>query len=84
MRILHIDETFHTQYGYHTSPISKVQSLNENHEVFILTVPADNLYPVYKEFGDTTPVEEILKYDKDFEKKIQSKYHQSSYKRVYF
>ncbi|MCK1191803.1 glycosyltransferase family 4 protein [Streptococcus uberis] len=71
MRILHIDETFHTQYGYHTSPISKVQSLNENHEVFILTVPADNLYPVYKEFGDTTPVEEILKYDKDFEKKYK-------------
>lgn len=67
MRILHIDESFHTQYGYHTAPIAKEQ-VKQGHEVFVITVEADKLYPVFAEFGDYTPPQTILEYDAEFEK----------------
>lgn len=67
MRILHIDESFHTQYGYHTAPIAKEQ-VKLGHEVFVLTVEADKLYPVFSEFGDNTSQQQILEYDREFEK----------------
>lgn len=51
MKILHIDETFHPNYGYHTNPLAKYQRM-QGHEVVILTVEKSHLYPVYKEFGD--------------------------------
>lgn len=69
MRILHIDESFHTQYGYHTAPIVKEQA-KSGHDVYVITVPADNLYPVFADFGDTTSADQILKYDRDFEKQF--------------
>lgn len=70
MRILHIDESFHTMYGYHTAPIAKEEA-KKGHEVYVITVQADKLYPVFKEFGDETPPDLILKYDRDFENKYR-------------
>lgn len=66
MRILHIDENFHTQYGYHTAPLA-AEMVKQGHEAYIITVPADKLYPVFKEFGDTTSPEQIVEYDLQFE-----------------
>lgn len=63
MKILHIDETFHPSYGYHTAPLSKQQSC-DGHEVFIITVQSDMLYPVFEKFGDTS--EDIIAADRDF------------------
>ncbi len=51
MRILHIDETFHPGYGYHTNPLAKFQQRQGN-EVYIITPTKDYLYPVYKDFND--------------------------------
>ena len=50
MKILHIDETFHPLYGYHTAPLIREQA--KTNEVYIITVSEKQLYPVYKEFGD--------------------------------
>ena len=72
MKILHIDESFHTQYGYHTAPLAKMQA-REGHEVTVITVPADNLYPVFSEFGDNTPAKKILEYDREFDQKYDVK-----------
>lgn len=65
MKILHIDETFHPNYGYHTNPLAKYQSM-QGHEVIILTVEKNHLYPVYKDFGDdgSTLDEDDLEYTK--------------------
>lgn len=68
MKIIHIDASFHTQYGYHVSPISKEQ-VKQGHEVYIITVPSDNLYPVFSDFGDTTSCSDIERYDVEFEQK---------------
>lgn len=68
MRILHIDESFHTQYGYHTAPLAK-EEVKNGHEVFVITVQADKLYPVFNEFGDKTTAEQIIQYDREFELK---------------
>jgi glycosyltransferase involved in cell wall biosynthesis len=51
MKIVHIDETFHPSYGYQVNPLAKFQS-KAGHDVYIVTVSKDKLYPVYKEFGD--------------------------------
>ena len=52
MIILHIDETFHPEYGYHTSILCKYQAKTLTNRVYILTVDEKHLYPVYKSFGD--------------------------------
>lgn len=72
MKILHIDESFHTQYGYHTAPLAKMQA-RQGHEVTVITVPADKLYPVFSEFGDNTPAKKILEYDREFEQRYNVK-----------
>lgn len=51
MKILHVDETFHPSYGYQVNPLAKFQQ-KQGHDVTIMTVDKDHLYPVYKEFGD--------------------------------
>ena len=66
MKILHIDETFHPHYGYHTSILTRNEALNESNEIYILTVDHKKLYPVYKDFND---YEYDLANDRAFEKK---------------
>ena len=51
MKILHIDETFHPNYGYQANPLAKFQRA-QGHEVTIATVEKKWLYPVYRSFGD--------------------------------
>ncbi len=51
MKILHIDETFHPAYGYQVNPLAKFQQ-KQGHDVTIMTVDGDHLYPVFKAFGD--------------------------------
>ena len=51
MKILHVDETFHPNYGYHSTPLSKYQK-KQGHEVFVLAPEAKYLYPVYRAFGE--------------------------------
>lgn len=51
MRILHVDETFHPAFGYQCNPLAKFQAKQGN-DVFIVTVEAKHIYPVYHEFGD--------------------------------
>ncbi len=52
MKIVHIDETFHPLYGYQVNPLAKFQS-RQGHDVYIVTVDKDMIYPVYQEFGDS-------------------------------
>lgn len=65
MKILHIDETFHPSYGYHVNPMAKFQQM-QGHNVTIMTVDEEHLYPVYKEFGDdgSTVLQEDAEYSK--------------------
>ena len=51
MRILHIDETFHPNFGYQCNPLAKFQS-KAGHEVFILAPEAKYIHPVYHSFGE--------------------------------
>ena len=51
MKILHIDETFHPNFGYHCNPLAKFQSAL-GHEVIIATVEKKWLYPLYKAFRE--------------------------------
>lgn len=51
MRILHIDETFHPNFGYHCAPLSKFHAL-QGHEVFVIAPEAKYIYPVYHAFGE--------------------------------
>ena len=51
MKIVYVDETFHPAYGYQSAPLAKFQQM-QGHEVVIITVSKDQLYPVYREFGD--------------------------------
>lgn len=52
MRILHIDETFHPNYGYQCNPLAKFQA-KQGHEVFIIAPEAKYIYTVYRAFGET-------------------------------
>ena len=51
MRILHVDETFHPNFGYQCNPLAKFQS-QAGHEVFILAPEAKYIHPVYHSFGE--------------------------------
>ena len=51
MKILHIDETFHPNFGYHCNPLAKFQQAQGN-EVYIATVEKKWLYPLYKVFRE--------------------------------
>jgi len=51
MKILHIDETFHPNFGYHCNPLAKHQQAQGN-EVYIATVEKKWLYPLYKVFRE--------------------------------
>jgi len=64
MRIVHIDETFHPQYGYQVNPLAKFQR-KAGHEVYIVTVSKDKIYPVYEEFGDRG--EDLDRHDAQYE-----------------
>lgn len=65
MKILHIDETFHPSYGYHVNPLAKFQQM-QGHNVTIMTVDKEHLYPVYKEFGDDGST--VLQEDEEYSK----------------
>ncbi len=52
MKILHIDETFHPNYGYQCNPLAKFQS-KQGHEVYIIAPEAKYIYTVYRAFGET-------------------------------
>lgn len=71
MKILHVDETFHPSYGYQANPLAKFQQ-KQGHDVTIMTVDKDHLYPVYKEFGDdgSTVLQEDEEYTKSTGVKI--------------
>ncbi len=51
MKILHIDETFHPNFGYHCNPLAKFQQA-QGHTVYIATVEKKWLYPLYKVFRE--------------------------------
>lgn len=51
MRILHIDETFHPNFGYQCNPLAKFQQKAGN-EVYIITPEAKFIYPVFASFGE--------------------------------
>lgn len=66
MKIVHVDETFHPSYGYHTNPLAKFQKM-QGHDVIIISVNKKWMHPVYKAFGDsgaTLDVED-KKYERD-------------------
>lgn len=67
MKILHIDETFHPSFGYHTNPLAKYQVQN-GFDVTILTVDEDHLYPVFKEFSKDES-KNLLELDKIYSEK---------------
>ena len=52
VKIVHVDETFHPSYGYHTNPLAKFQRM-QGHEVIIVSVDKKWMHPVYKAFGDS-------------------------------
>ena len=51
MKILHIDETFHPNFGYQCNPLAKFQS-KAGHEVYIIAPEAKFIYPSYHKFGE--------------------------------
>lgn len=51
MRILHLDETFHPNFGYQCNPLAKFQKKLGN-EVYIIAPEAKYIYPVYHNFGE--------------------------------
>lgn len=65
MKILHIDETFHPSFGYHTNPLAKYQA-KIGDDIVILTVDEDNLYPVFKEFSKKEEIS-LFELDKMYE-----------------
>lgn len=71
MKILHVDETFHPSYGYHTNPLARFQR-RQGHAVTIVTVEKRWIYPVYKEFGidDATLEKEDHRYEEETGVKI--------------
>ncbi len=51
MKILHVDETFHPNFGYQCNPLAKFQQKASN-EVYIIAPEAKYIYPVYHSFGE--------------------------------
>ena len=52
MKIVYVDETFHPAYGYQSNPLAKFQK-RQGHDVTIITVSKDQLYPSFTNFGAT-------------------------------
>jgi len=51
MRILHVDDTFHPNFGYQCNPLAKFQ-FKAGNEVFIISPEAKHIYSVYHSFGE--------------------------------
>ena len=51
MKILHLDETFHPNFGYQCNPLAKFQQA-AGHEVYIITPEAKYIYHIYNSFGE--------------------------------
>ena len=51
MKILHVDETFHPNFGYQCNPLAKFQQRQGN-EVYIIAPERKYIYSVYKDFGE--------------------------------
>lgn len=51
MKILHIDETFHPNFGYQCNPLAKFHQRAGN-EVYIIAPDAKFIYPLYHSFGE--------------------------------
>ena len=51
MRILHVDDTFHPNFGYQCNPLAKFQCKAGN-EVYIISPEAKYIYSVYHSFGE--------------------------------
>lgn len=71
MRILHIDDTFHPNFGYQCNPLAKFQKKAGN-EVFIICPEAKYIYSVYHSFGEYGEHldQDDAKYEKDTGVKI--------------
>ena len=64
MKILHVDETFHPNFGYQCNPLAKFQQ-KAGHEVFIIAPEAKYIYHVYHDFNEygETLDEDDLRYE---------------------
>lgn len=51
MKILHIDETFHPNFGYQCNPLAKFQQ-KAGHKVTVIAPEAKFIYPLYHSFGE--------------------------------
>lgn len=51
MKILHVDDTFHPNFGYQCNPLAKFQCKAGN-EVYIISPEAKHIYSVYHSFGE--------------------------------
>ncbi|MBE6538718.1 MAG: glycosyltransferase family 4 protein [Ruminococcaceae bacterium] len=51
MKILHVDDTFHPNFGYQCNPLAKFQCKAGN-EVYIISPEAKYIYGVYHSFGE--------------------------------
>lgn len=50
MKIVYVDETFHPAFGYQSNPLAKFQK-QQGHDVTIITVSKDQIYPSFTNFG---------------------------------
>ena len=64
MKILHVDDTFHPNFGYQCTPLAKFQK-RSGHEVYVIAPEAKYIYPVYHSFGEygETLDEDDLRYE---------------------
>ncbi len=71
MRILHVDDTFHPNFGYQCNPLAKFQCRAGN-EVYIISPEAKYIYSVYHSFGEYGEhlAEDDAKYEHDTGVKI--------------
>ena len=66
MKILHVDDTFHPNFGYQCNPLAKFQCKSGN-EVYIISPEAKHIYGVYHSFGEygDNLAEDDAKYESD-------------------
>ncbi len=71
MKILHVDDTFHPNFGYQCNPLAKFQCKAGN-EVYIIAPEAKYIYPVYHSFGEygENLVNDDARYEKETGVKI--------------
>ena len=71
MKILHVDDTFHPNFGYQCTPLAKFQQYAGN-EVYVIAPEAKYIYPVYHSFGEygETLAQDDKKYENDTGVKI--------------